>query len=45
MYPYLDTALYGVVIRAPDFGSRGPRFEIRARRIFHDLGKVSKYKY
>jgi hypothetical protein len=32
-----DTQLYGVVVRAPDFGLRGPRFESRARRIFHDL--------
>jgi hypothetical protein len=28
------TQLYGVVVRAPDFGPRGPRFETRARRIF-----------
>jgi hypothetical protein len=28
---------------APDFGPRGPRFETRAWRIFHDLGKVSEY--
>jgi hypothetical protein len=34
---------YGVVVRAPDSGPRGPRFESRSRRIFHDLGKVSEY--
>jgi hypothetical protein len=34
--------LYGIVIRAPDSGPRGSsRFETRARRIFHYLGKVS----
>jgi hypothetical protein len=37
------TQLYGIVVRAPDFGPRGPRFESRVRRIFHDLGKVSEY--
>jgi hypothetical protein len=35
--------LYGVVVRAPDFGPRDPRFESRARWILHDLGKVSEY--
>jgi hypothetical protein len=40
---FASTQLYGIVVRAPDFGPRGPRFETRARRIFHDLGKVSKY--
>jgi hypothetical protein len=35
------TQLYGIVVRAPDSGPRDPRFESRARRIFHDLGKVS----
>jgi hypothetical protein len=39
------TQLYGVVVRAPDSGPRGPRFETRARRIFHDLGKVSDTEY
>jgi hypothetical protein len=39
------TQLYDVVDRAPDFGPRGPRFEIRARRIFHDLRKVSDNEY
>jgi hypothetical protein len=40
----LYTQPYGaVVVRAPDFGPRGPRFETLARRIFHDLGKVSDY--
>jgi hypothetical protein len=32
-----STQLYGVVVRAPDFGLRGPRFKSRAWRIFHDL--------
>jgi hypothetical protein len=38
-----STQLYGIVVRAPDLGQRGPRFETRARPIFHDLGKVSDY--
>jgi hypothetical protein len=35
--------LYGIVVRVPDSGLRGPRFESRTRRIFHDLGKVFEY--
>jgi hypothetical protein len=35
--------LYDILVRTPDFGPRGPRFETQARRIFHDLGKVSEY--
>jgi hypothetical protein len=35
--------LYGIVIRAPDSGPRGPLFESWARRIFHDLGNVFEY--
>jgi hypothetical protein len=37
------TQLYGIVVRASDSGPRGPRFESQARRIFHELGKVSEY--
>jgi hypothetical protein len=37
------TQLYGVVVRAPDFSPRGPRFETGARWIFYDLGKVSEF--
>jgi hypothetical protein len=35
--------LYGIVVRAPDSGPKGPWFKSRARRIFHDFGKVSEY--
>jgi hypothetical protein len=35
--------LYDIVVRAPDSRPRCPRFESRAWRIFHDLGKVSEY--
>jgi hypothetical protein len=31
-----------IVVRAPDFGPRCPRFEIGARQNFHDLGNVSE---
>jgi hypothetical protein len=40
---YVREQLYGIVVRAPDSGLRGCRFESRTRRIFHDLGKVSEY--
>jgi hypothetical protein len=36
----LNAALYGIVVRAPDFGLRGPRFETQAPKIFLDLRKV-----
>jgi hypothetical protein len=42
-YYYLENQLYGIVVRAPDSRPRDPRFESRAWRIFHDLGKVSEY--
>jgi hypothetical protein len=35
--------LYGIVVRVPDFGPKGPRFETRAWRIFHELRKVPEY--
>jgi hypothetical protein len=37
------TALWWYNGRTPDFGPRGPRFETREGRTFHDLEKVSEY--